>query len=639
MQQATEGKKASMRHLYLYAKLLLAEANSQGRSVRLEWASISTASIEPDPKTPRGLLIKLPKIASVGTEEDAVLLRALIAHEVLCHGHHTDFNVLPDPGIGGALENVLEDPRGELLAAVSYPGSKKVIREGIEVLVKRKNFSGPPADKPVHPAQVLTSWLVTELRSELLGQTCLDSISREWRKVAIKTFGSKLTAAVKVEALKGTSAANTGEVQKHARRILELLKMAKENPPPPQGGQGDPGDQGDSDDGPDQGSGGQPDQQGDQDPQQGQGQQDQSPAGDGQQDASTGQGEQSDGSASGQPSQGQQGGFEPDPKDLAKAINQVLNASKDDAGKMAQGLESQLVESNEAMAPSRAGQSHTHEMGETLTPRLGSAQERSDHRAAARALTASLGLKLRDLLEARDTVERRNSEDGRLRASRLWRVPLGDMKVFRSKRVQDELNTCAMLLVDESGSMSTSFGVEPDQFAYAAAVAAAKARGETGDLIKPMPMQRMHAAHRTCVAAGEVLNEAQVPFALAGFNTQIRFYKDFDDSWSDALQHFGPFNDNSTNTHLAAVWALGQLVDRKEDRKLLIVVLDGDPGKAEVLQAALAEAESYGVEVLFVLITGTDEHRYREMGAPYGVAHDPSQLANAVFGALQAALA
>jgi hypothetical protein len=155
----------------------------------------------------------------------------------------------------------------------------------------------------------------------------------------------------------------------------------------------------------------------------------------------------------------------------------------------------------------------------------------------------------------------------------------------------------------------------------------------------PQPMKRMHAAHRTCVAAGEVLNDAQVPFALAGFNTQIRHYKDFDDNWSDTLQHFPPFNSDSTNTHLAVVWALRQLAARKEDRKLLLVVLDGDPGKVDVLEAALSEAASYGVEVLFVLITGSEEHRYRAMGAPYGVAHDPSELANAVFGALQAAMA
>ncbi|MBG6082981.1 hypothetical protein [Rubrivivax gelatinosus] len=607
-----------MRHLYLYTQLLLAEANRQGRPVRLQWGQIATALIEPDPTVQRGLLITLPAVAAVGTEEDAVLLRALIAHEVLCHGHHTDFDVVPGVGIGGALENVLEDPRGELLAAKSYPGSRKVIREGIEVLVHRNVFTGPPTDKPVHPAEILTSWLVTELRSELLGQSCLDEMSLAWRKLAINTFGSKLTAAVKAESLKGTAAASTGDMQKHARRILELLKLAKDHPQPPQGGRGDPSAQRGT-----SGAGG--------DPQQGPGNQ----PGAGQQTPNVpDQGTPRDGEDKASPSQGQ-GGFEPDPKALANAINAVLSATKEDAGKMAKGLESQLVEGNRAMASGGAGHSHTHEMGEVSCPRSGSPEKRSEHRCAARTLTATLGLKLADLLEARDTVQRRKSEDGRLRSGRLWRVPLGDLKVFLKRTTQDELNTCVMLLADESGSMDTAFGSQCDPFVSPAARQAAKARGEE---VRPQAMRRMHAAHRTCVAAGEVLNDAQVPFALAGFNTQVRFYKDFEYSWSDALQHFEPYNAGGTNTHLAVVWALGQLVDRKEDRKLLVVVLDGDPGDAEVLRAALSEAVSYGVEVLFVLITATEEHRYQAMRAPYGVAREPSELATAVFGALQAAL-
>jgi hypothetical protein len=154
MSQAQKFSKPSMRHLYLYTHLLLQEANKQGRRVRLEWAQIATASIGPDPTSKADLVLRLPHMASVGTEEDARLLRALIPHEILCHGHHTDFTVVPDPCIGGVLENVLEDPRGELRSLKPFPGSAKVIREGIEILVDREVFKGLSPECDEHPASI-----------------------------------------------------------------------------------------------------------------------------------------------------------------------------------------------------------------------------------------------------------------------------------------------------------------------------------------------------------------------------------------------------------------------------------------------------------------------------------------------------
>lgn len=596
MQQAT-GAKVSMRHLYLYTHLLLDEANRQGRKVRLQWARISTASIQPDPKNPTDLLITLPEMASVGTEEDAILLRALISHEVLCHGHHTDFSVVPDKGIGGTLENVLEDPRGELRALANYPGSKNVIREGIDVLVARGVFAGPPVSEQLHPAEILTSWLVTELRSELLQQQCLEGFSIEYRKLAIRTFGSSLTAAVKAEALKATAAPTTGDVQLHSRRILELLKMAKDNPPPPsQGGSGDPkqGQQGKSDDSQGGGSGQQP--------------------GDQPQQPDAGKPGKADKKDSGKPGQhGQSGpgaGFEPDTSDLAKAIDEVLTATQDDAGSYAKGLEDHLVAGNEAIQSAASG-SHTHEMWEQAAPVRDSADNKAEQRAGAKAVAAALSLKMEELLESMNMVRRRASTEGNIRPNRLWRVVFGDLNVHTKRSRVEELNTCVQLLVDESASMDQPFG----------------------------DMKRRDAASRVTVAAGEVLNNATVPFGLTGYNTALREYQPIEGDWAKTLKNFAPASNSSTNTHLAVVRMLRTFIERKEARKVLAVITDGDPGDAQVLQAALNEAKAYGVEVRFVLIGNSEEHHYRRLNAPYGVANTPGELAQAVFGSLEAALA
>ena len=135
-------QKTSMRHLYLYTYLLLDEVKRAGRPIRIEWSNMPTASIGPDPQNEKGLVMKLSNMAATGTEEDAILLRALVAHEILCHGNNTDFSVKLPSGLAGRLTNPLEDARGELLASKAYGGSRKVIREGIEILTQRGIFKG-----------------------------------------------------------------------------------------------------------------------------------------------------------------------------------------------------------------------------------------------------------------------------------------------------------------------------------------------------------------------------------------------------------------------------------------------------------------------------------------------------------------
>ncbi|WP_432263238.1 VWA domain-containing protein [Cupriavidus sp. TMH.W2] len=635
MQQPQQ--KVSMRHLYLYTHLLLAEANRQGKSVRLEWANIPTAAIGPDPRNPNGLLMQLTRMAAVGTDEDAVLLRALVSHEILCHGHHTDFSVVPARGIAGNLANVLEDPRGELLAAKKYPGSKKVIREGIEVLVDRQIFRGPDPDKE-NPASILVAWLVTELRSELLGQCCLEQFSIDYRKLAIEQFGSKLTGKVKAIALDGATAPDTKGADDAARKIVELLKMTKEEQEN-QAGQG-------------QGNG--PSQQGNQSSDQNQDQRGDSTSGgdkggspqqsdgSGANDQSSGQQTdgQSDQQGSGSPGDQQRGhgsqpgGYEPAPGDLMKAIDDVLTASTNDLGNYGKGLEDVLCEGNEAMQEAKggAGSSHTSEMDEGTAPKAGGSMDnRALLRAGAKATAAALSLKMQDLLEAFAAATRRNSSSGKLRANRVWRVPLGDTQVFRNKTRNDELNTCMYLLVDESSSMSAMFDKENSPQLH-------KAQVDPHNPDQMFEVKRMDAAGRVAVAAGEVLDAAEIPFGIASYYTSVREWQDFDGDWSSTLLRYHPAAIGSTNTHLAVVWALRKFIGRNEDRKVLTVITDGDPGNKAVLEAALQEAALYGVEVRFVLIGTEYANYYRDLSAAYGIATNTRELAKAVFGSLEVAI-
>lgn len=206
-------------------------------------------------------------------------------------------------------------------------------------------------------------------------------------------------------------------------------------------------------------------------------------------------------------------------------------------------------------------------------------------------------------------VERPSSTEGRLRPNKVARVATGDLRVFQKKKRSEELDTCLYFLNDESASMGETFG----------------------------NITRREAAGRVAVAAGEVCDNASIPFGLASYSTSVREWQPIGGNWAKTLSLFAAAAENYTNTHLAVVWAIKRLIHRKEGRKILCIITDGDPGELNVLEAAILEAKRFCVEVRFVLIDKQYEGYYRTLSAAFGVANSPHELAEAVFGSLQAA--
>lgn len=395
--------KVSMRHLYLYTHLLIAEANKSGRKVRIVWEHIKTASIGPDPKVKNGLLMTLPKMASLGTEEDLQLIEGLIAHEIACHGLHTDFSVPLKSGIAGTLTNILEDPRGELLAKPKYPGANSKIHKTLVILTKRGIFHGPVPQKETPPS-ILTGWLVTELRSELLNQTCLQGFSAEYRALAIATFGSDLVDKVKAIALKGCHAPDTQGASDAADEIVALLKMAKDeqrNTKPDSNGQ---------------------------------------PNKEGEQSEST---------------------------NKSDALDKVLHAVKGDFGDFAKGLEDVICDSLPGVNQNGGGgyqPDNSNEMQELgLSKSGGSFENRKQLRAGAQKTAAMLSVTFEDLIETITQSEVKNSDQGKLNTRKLWRYAIGDDQIFTKRREGESIDTCFYLLGDESISMQSPLGQPPEK--------------------------------------------------------------------------------------------------------------------------------------------------------------------------------
>lgn len=93
--------------------------------------------------------------------------------------------------------------------------------------MKRGVFHGPVAGQET-PQSILVAWLVTELRSELLEQTCLKDFAIAYRALAIATFGAPLVEQVKAIAVKGCNASDTQGANLAANEIVDLLQLTKD---------------------------------------------------------------------------------------------------------------------------------------------------------------------------------------------------------------------------------------------------------------------------------------------------------------------------------------------------------------------------------------------------------------------------
>ncbi|MBI6556452.1 hypothetical protein YA0850_29215 [Pseudomonas veronii] len=503
--------------------------------------------------------MKLPKMAALGSEEDVVLIDGLISHEIICHGLHTDFSVPMKPGIAGDLFNILEDPRGELLGKSKYPGANQKIHAALRILKAKGVFRGPDLARE-KPPSILASWLVTELRSELLKQDCLSEFAKAYRALAVDTFGSDLVGQVKQIALDGCHATDSQGACDAADRIVALLKLAKDNATDkPKSSPNDSGN----------------------------------------------------------------GEAQRSQDNLSSKIDQILNASSNDLGPFGKGLEEILSANNNALSKSGGGYQpdNANEMQELRQSKTGgSIENRSLLRAGAQKTAAMLSLTFEDMIETVTKSETRRTTEGKLNTRALWRYPLGEEKLFTKTTEGESIDTCFYLLGDESSSMGSKLGPAP---------------------AKPADDKRI-TAHEACkrvsVAVGEVLNNLSIPVGIATYNKVVREWHGFEENWASTLQRFAPTPENGTSTHLAVVWALKKLIDRPEARKILIVATDGDPGNSDVLNAAIAESSSLGIEVRFVLIGDRYMGQYASAGLNYGVALNENELAKAVFESLKRAV-
>lgn len=213
---------------------------------------------------------------------------------------------------------------------------------------------------------------------------------------------------------------------------------------------------------------------------------------------------------------------------------------------------------------------------------------------------ASRFMRLLSIMKAPTT---KATYSGRLRSSRAYRYALGDTKLFKRKQ-ESKVPLFAMSLV---GDFSSS--------------------------MKGVPAK---TATKATAAVGEAARRLGIPCEVSGFNSRGFFLFQSFSEQPMAVRHriaqMPVMAGGSTPLAEAIYKAALRLVQRKEERKLLIVFTDGDPDNEALTEDVIKELEATpGVDVIGV---GIGSSRVRDFFPLSVVVDSVDELGQALFAVL-----
>jgi hypothetical protein len=220
---------------------------------------------------------------------------------------------------------------------------------------------------------------------------------------------------------------------------------------------------------------------------------------------------------------------------------------------------------------------------------------------AVRDVASGLGARLHGMLQASKLVRVRPSRRGVLDPHRLYGIAVNEPKLFLSRERKPGIDTTVHLLLDASGSMD----------------------------------KRIALAGQCCWAVAQALARTNIPVAITAFpgipvangmRTVSPILKP-----GERITGFGTVRAaGSTPLGEALWWVLQRLAQRREDRRIVIVLTDGLPDDPAVAHEAIAAAKRLGVEAYGI---GIASHHLETLMPETSVAIEGiSELPGALFG-------
>ncbi|MCX7173895.1 MAG: hypothetical protein NT159_08210 [Proteobacteria bacterium] len=566
-----------------------------------------------------------PGISAERHERLLQILRGGLCHENVGHGRHTDFdfgdawmqklrkNQTAQLAFIKAVANIGEDRRIEDACGRVYPGAKRLLSEMVGAL-DAEGFFGK--GQPAGMASAITQMFNRVLRTEA-GQPLDPRQTKTAAMMVRDALGDELTERIMGIVRNGATGLNasTQTTCKAAEDVAAILAQAAqeqrdqeeedggggqgddhpEDPPEQQQGQGQKGE-GQQEDSSQTGNDPSP---GDEAGEQGSSAGPQGGAGQSEGEGVSGP-SQGDPEEGGEPAKGKSGG--------GKGSGGNVDADAIDAA-----LNDKAVQGDLADVISKA-------LGGLTTTNHSSVSDLPEHKACVGhfrpdSVQASLAARLRSRLaeHLRSRVEDEDGSEtdhGLLVPSRIVDGLLGDRMIFEEEGAEGEgLNTAMEVLVDCSGSMS---GLEE-----ASALAALYA----------------------CGAALGSYEMQGVAFAIHSFNERLTTLKEFNEPWmkrKGALEAY--CSGGSTKTPHAIRTVLPALCKRREKRKILFLITDGDTGVDAILAPILevGRRNRAGRVEFRVLLIGTRVNATCFDQVAYAAPGE--DLQKAIFGTLKACL-
>lgn len=439
----------------------------------------------------------------------AILANGYIDHES-AHVRHTDPACPKPSGLVGVLLNVFEDIRVERALSQAYPGSRHNLAALIAALEAEKPVAPDPSADLIE--QVVMG-LLALLRTQLLGQTALAATAAIMEARLASCLSEGVWNSVRALAFEVQSARSTQDALGLAEAVVQLLTQAAANAPAPEDGEGDP-DTADANP----------------------------------QDAPHAVGNEA-GAAPLTPGQVEA---------LTALVATTVSVPAADVGARAAAALNTQAALTEAYAVTMAN----YELPPPHRVAQGMLYE-------VRAATAALRRRLAHVVQARcqaTTVLGRRGR--RLDGAALYRLTVGDPRVFCHRIEGEALDTAISVLLDRSGSMDVLLGL-----ASQAVLALALALDEMPGV--------------TCqVAAFPGEREGLLP--LKGINERT----------ARVAGRFGLTASGSTPL-AAALWRVAfDLTSQRVARRCVIVITDGQPDDPAATRDIIARCRQSGIEVV-----------------------------------------
>ncbi|WP_419619028.1 cobaltochelatase CobT-related protein [Thiolapillus sp.] len=460
----------------------------------------------------------------------------------------------------------------------NYPGARRILQDIVQYMVLTGKSFAPTDEEKLRsatPNSLVTNYVLVRGRYLVNNQTAVEPRVNQLREELVARTSDELVDQIDDIIRRAGAAPSEGDLIPLADELIALLQQDAEQPEDGQNGEPDDSKPDDSDAGNGESDDSEPDD---------------ADAGNGEPDDS--EPDDADAGNGGDPKGAGQLAIDPSAEgpvddDLGQALEALLNEHAENdgedttgwSGEMAEVVEHPRVLTNNPFDPERV----VHE-------------------------TAAVQRTLAQVFQAQKRVEVAHSSRGRrINPRRLSRVAMGKADIFRHKHRQEAINTAVEVLVDASESMMWG-----------------------DDLLTPAKESALALAQAIENLPGCSCGVLMFPSWTDNGEIAVLGVKAPEERVSATLQQgrweFGTYG----GTPLAqSLWPCAiRLATRLEERKVLIVLTDGDPNDSVAAMEMLERIRASGIETVGI---GIQTMAVESLFPEHRVINDVAELGEALF--------